>query len=87
MIPANFCILRTASESWITSGLLAVVPVALLADPLCSLIVVSFLVPTLSTTVSNTSLTSFTVSALSNAAITFTFWDSERFWALKILLT
>ena len=36
--------------------------------------------------VSNTNLVSFTVDALSNAFKTFTFYDSVKFLALKILL-
>ena len=67
-----------SDTSEITSGLAAVVPPALEAMPnlvFDSLIVLadSFLPTTLSETVSKTSLTSLTLSALSNAAIMLTF--------------
>jgi hypothetical protein len=67
-----------SDTSAITSGLAAVVPPAFEADPnlvFASFIVLllSFLVITLSETVSKTNLTSFTLSALSKAAIMFTF--------------
>jgi hypothetical protein len=89
IIPANFCILLTVSDtSEIISCLPAVcdVPVALDAKDLCSLIVAG-LVTTFLETVSKTNFTSFTVSALSKAATTFTFCDSDRLFALKTLFT
>jgi len=75
MIPANFCHLDTCSDTSEIISFGAVVcalPVALEAKDLCSLIVAG-LVTTFLETVSKTNFTSLTVSALSNAAITFTF--------------
>ena len=89
IIPANFCILKTCSDTSliISFGAAAVVPVGFDANDVCSLIVDGFLVTTFLETVSKTSFTSFTVSALSNAATTFTFCDSVKLVDLKTLFT
>jgi len=78
MIPASFCMRRTCSLTIGTTSLgLGAFPVAFEAKLLCSLTV--FLagafasLTRFSFTVSKTSLTSLTVSALSKVAITLTF--------------
>jgi hypothetical protein len=72
LIPANFCHLATC-ESTSTIVLVGATPAAFEAEPNDSLIWVLgvFLIPSFK--VSNTSLTSFTLDALSNASKTLTF--------------
>ena len=81
---ASFCILVIASFDSTIGCLLGATPAALEANPKDSLI--GFLVAASAVlSDSNTTLASLIVVALSNEAITWTFCDSVKFLALKIL--